>query len=48
LAARFPVRIEIAGRDPEYPLRMGMTAFVTVLGQSADNAATAHKTLPTQ
>jgi len=48
LAARFPVRIEIAERDPEYPLRMGMTAFVTVLGQSADNAATAHKTLPTQ
>jgi multidrug efflux system membrane fusion protein len=31
LASRFPVRIEIHERDPEHPLRMGMTAFVTVL-----------------
>ena len=31
LASRFPVRIEIDERDPEHPLRMGMTAFVTVL-----------------
>lgn len=31
LASRFPVRIEIYERDPEHPLRMGMTAFVTVL-----------------
>jgi multidrug efflux system membrane fusion protein len=31
LASRFPVRIEIKERDPEHPLRMGMTAFVTVL-----------------
>jgi multidrug efflux system membrane fusion protein len=30
LASRFPVRIEIEERDPEHPLRMGMTAFVTV------------------
>ena len=34
LAARFPVRIEIRERDPEHPLRMGMTAFVTVLDHS--------------
>jgi multidrug efflux system membrane fusion protein len=34
LASRFPVRIEIAERDPEHPLRMGMTAFVTVLERS--------------
>lgn len=31
LASRFPVRIEIHERDPEHPLRMGMSAFVTVL-----------------
>ena len=31
LASRFPVRVEIKERDPDYPLRMGMTAFVTVL-----------------
>jgi len=37
LASRFPVRIEIQERDPEYPLRMGMTAFVTVLGHPADD-----------
>lgn len=36
LASRFPVRIEIAERDPEHPLRMGMTAFVTVLDRIAD------------
>lgn len=36
LASRFPVRIEIAERDSEHPLRMGMTAFVTVLERSAD------------
>ena len=36
LASRFPVRIEIQERDPEHPLRMGMTAFVTVLDRSAD------------
>jgi len=36
LASRFPVRIEIAERDAEHPLRMGMTAFVTVLERSAD------------
>ncbi|MGZ5526920.1 MAG: efflux RND transporter periplasmic adaptor subunit [Methylomonas sp.] len=36
LASRFPVRIEIHERDPEHPLRMGMTAFVTVLGRPAD------------
>lgn len=35
LASRFPVRIEILDRDPERPLRMGMTAFVTVLGRPA-------------
>lgn len=35
LASRFPVRIEIAERDPEHPLRMGMTAFVTVLDRPA-------------
>jgi multidrug efflux system membrane fusion protein len=33
LASRFPVRIEIKERDPVHPLRMGMTAFVTVLEQ---------------
>lgn len=36
LASRFPVRIEIPERDPEHPLRMGMTAFVTVLDRKAD------------
>jgi membrane fusion protein, multidrug efflux system len=35
LASRFPVRIEIHERDPEHPLRMGMTAFVTVLDRPA-------------
>ena len=39
LASRFPVRIEIKERDPLYPLRMGMTAFVTVLDRSADDKA---------
>ena len=39
LASRFPVRVEILDRDPERPLRMGMTAFVTVLDQSAAPAA---------
>lgn len=37
LASRFPVRIEISERDPEHPLRMGMTAFVTVLDRPAEN-----------
>lgn len=36
LASRFPVRIEIYERDPEHPLRMGMTAFVTVLDRLAE------------
>jgi len=36
LASRFPVRIEINERDPEHPLRMGMTAFVTVLDRPAE------------
>ncbi|WP_333878256.1 HlyD family efflux transporter periplasmic adaptor subunit [Methylobacter sp.] len=36
LASRFPVRVEIHERDPEHPLRMGMTAFVTVLDRPAD------------
>ncbi|OQK15583.1 secretion protein HlyD [Methyloprofundus sedimenti] len=36
LASRFPVRIEISERDSQYPLRMGMTAFVTVLNKPAD------------
>ncbi|MDD5276590.1 MAG: biotin/lipoyl-binding protein [Methylovulum sp.] len=35
LASRFPVRIEIHERDAEHPLRMGMTAFVTVLDSPA-------------
>lgn len=35
LASRFPVRIEILDRDPARPLRMGMTAFVTVLDRPA-------------
>jgi multidrug efflux system membrane fusion protein len=35
LASRFPVRIEIHERDPEHPLRMGMTAFVTILDRPA-------------
>jgi multidrug efflux system membrane fusion protein len=39
LASRFPVRIEILDRDPERPLRMGMTAFVTVFDQPAAPAA---------
>lgn len=36
LASRFPVRIEIHERDPGHPLRMGMTAFVTVLDRPAE------------
>ena len=36
LASRFPVRIEIKERDSEHPLRMGMTAFVTVLDRPAE------------
>jgi len=36
LASRFQVRIEIPGRDPKHPLRMGMTAFVTVLDRPAE------------
>jgi len=36
LASRFPVRIEISERDPEHPLRMGMTAFVTVLDRPGE------------
>ncbi len=32
LASRFQVRVEMLDRDPAFPLRMGMTAFVTVLG----------------
>jgi multidrug efflux system membrane fusion protein len=36
LASRFQVRIEIPERDPDHPLRMGMTAFVTVLGRLAE------------
>lgn len=53
LASRFPVRIKIEERDPEHPLRMGMTAFVTVLdrsvdkpGRSAPGAEGASKILP--
>jgi multidrug efflux system membrane fusion protein len=41
LASRFPVRIEIAERDPAHPLRMGMTAFVTVREASAEGAGKA-------
>ncbi|WP_026603977.1 efflux RND transporter periplasmic adaptor subunit [Methylomonas sp. 11b] len=41
LASRFPVRIEIKEHDPEHPLRMGMTAFVTVRKPTADAADTA-------
>lgn len=32
LASRFQVRVELLERNPEYPFRMGMTAFVTVRG----------------
>lgn len=32
LAARFPVRITLLGRDPDHPFRMGMSAYTTVLG----------------
>lgn len=39
LASRFQVRIEIPERDPEHPLRMGMTAFVTVLDRPAETQA---------
>ncbi|MBD9363591.1 efflux RND transporter periplasmic adaptor subunit [Methylomonas fluvii] len=41
LASRFPVRIEVKEHDPEHPLRMGMTAFVTVLKATADAAGAA-------
>lgn len=42
LASRFPVRIEIRERDPEHPLRMGMTAFVTVLDRPAETPERSH------
>ena len=38
LASRFQVRIEIPERDPEHPLRMGMTAFVTVLDHPGEQS----------
>jgi len=38
LASRFPVRIEIRERDPEHPLRMGMTAYATVHDRPADSS----------
>ncbi|MGZ0078799.1 efflux RND transporter periplasmic adaptor subunit [Methylomonas sp. YC3] len=41
LASRFPVRIEIKQHDPAHPLRMGMTAFVTVRKVTADATGTA-------
>lgn len=41
LASRFQVRVEILDRDPGFPLRMGMTAFVTVRGASAPTATAA-------
>lgn len=44
LASRFPVRIEILERDPERPLRMGMTAFVTVLDRPAPTNAETTRT----
>lgn len=44
LASRFPVRIEILERDPEHPLRMGMTAFVTVLDRPAPTNAETTRT----
>jgi len=42
LASRFPVRIEIQERDPDHPLRMGMTAFVTVTDRMAPAKHTDH------
>ncbi len=39
LASRFPVRIKLLERDPQYPFRMGMTAFTTVLGFEHEAAA---------
>ncbi|QSA98183.1 biotin/lipoyl-binding protein [Methylococcus sp. EFPC2] len=39
LASRFPVRIKLLERDPQYPFRMGMTAFTTVLGFAGEPAA---------
>ncbi|MFA5983460.1 MAG: biotin/lipoyl-binding protein [Methylococcaceae bacterium] len=36
LASRFQVRIEIPERDNRHPLRMGMTAFVTIQGHPAE------------
>jgi multidrug resistance efflux pump len=41
LAQRFPVRITLDGRQPEFPFRMGATAVVTIEG---DNSRT-HPTL---
>ena len=34
LAQRFPVRITLEGREPEFPFRMGATAVVTIEGRS--------------
>ncbi|MBV8772869.1 MAG: biotin/lipoyl-binding protein [Deltaproteobacteria bacterium] len=35
LAQRFPVRITLDGRQPEFPFRMGATAVVTIEGRPA-------------
>jgi membrane fusion protein, multidrug efflux system len=35
LAQRFPVRITLDGRQPQFPFRMGATAVVTIEGQPA-------------
>jgi multidrug resistance efflux pump len=36
LAQRFPVRITLDGRQPEFPFRMGGTAVVTIEGHGSD------------
>jgi membrane fusion protein, multidrug efflux system len=37
LAQRIPVRVELEPADPEMPYRMGMTAVVTIHGQSGES-----------
>jgi len=46
LAQRFPVRITLDGREPEFPFRMGATAVVTIDGHSGKPAPMVEAWLP--
>jgi membrane fusion protein, multidrug efflux system len=46
LAQRFPVRITLDGREPEFPFRMGATAVVTIEGRTGRRLSTVASWLP--